>query len=125
MILQEKEILAFVGAAVRSVWTLELLILMRGGGERAWRVDELVRQLRASTKVVQQSLAALQTAGLVTAGDGETFCYRPASPQMDAYAEGAQALYREKPVTVINAIAMAPDEKLRIFSEAFRLVDKE
>ena len=121
IVLQEKEILAFVSAFVRSVWTLELLILMRRQAERSWRVDELVRELRASTKVVQQSLAALQAAGLVAQGEGDMFGFRPASAQMEAFAQGAEALYREKPVTVIGAIAMAPDEKLRIFSDAFKL----
>jgi hypothetical protein len=35
----------------------------------------------------------------------------------------AQSLYRAKPLAVINAIAAAPNEKLRIFADAFRLKD--
>ncbi|MDE2183820.1 MAG: hypothetical protein KGJ78_12450 [Alphaproteobacteria bacterium] len=80
-----------------------------------------MRELRASSKVVQQALADLQNIGLVSARDDQSFVYRPASPQLDELAGAAELLYRTKPVSVINAIALAPNEKLRIFADAFRL----
>jgi hypothetical protein len=120
---EDADILAFVGATVKSVWALELLLLMRREHGRAWRVPDLVRELRASTLVVAEALEGLKSAGLVATDETGQSCYRPASEQLDSFVEGAEALYAAKPVAVINAIATAPSEKLRIFAEAFRLKD--
>jgi hypothetical protein len=118
--LEEQDILTFVGAALKSVWALELLIRMRQTRERSWRKVDLVRELRASTKVVDQSLENLENTGLV-AVFADAFRYSPASALLDTFAEGAERLYREKPVAVINAIAATQNEKLKLFAEAFRL----
>lgn len=119
----EEDVLAFVGATVKSLWALELLLLMRGERNRAWQTDELVRELRASRVVVREALAGLSGAGLMTTDEAGQVCYRPASGQLDSFVAAAQALYETKPLAVINAIASAPNEKLRIFAEAFRLKD--
>ncbi len=119
--MSEDDVLAFVATTIKSVWALELLLLMHRCGERGWQTDELVRELRASTVVVHDALGNLIGAGVVVADEDTGFCYRPASEQLKAFVEGAQALYRSKPLTVINAIATAPNEKLRIFADAFRL----
>ena len=59
--------------------------------------------------------------GLLAAEPTDRFCYRPASEHLGALVSDMQSLYRAKPLTVINAIAAAPNEKLRIFADAFRL----
>jgi hypothetical protein len=117
----EEDVLAFVGATVKSLWALELLLLMRREQNRAWQTDELVRELRASRVVVREALAALSGAGLMATDEAGQVRYRPASGQLDSFVASAQALYVAKPLAVINAIVSAPNEKLRIFAEAFRL----
>ena len=113
--------LSFVSATVKSVWALEMLLLLRRERGRAWQIDELVRELRASTVVARVALTGLTGAGLIASDEAERFCYRPASEQLDSFVEAAQALYLAKPLAVINAIATAPNEKLRNFAESFRL----
>jgi len=120
---KEEDVLAFVSATIKSLWVLELLLLMRREGQRSWQTGELVGELRASTLVVREALAALAGAGLVAADEQGFFCYRPASELLDSFVDHAAALYAAKPLAVINAIASAPNEKLRIFSDAFRLKD--
>jgi hypothetical protein len=117
----EEETLRFVSATVKSIWALELLLMMRRQRPRAWRTDELVAELRASTVVVREALSGLGASGLVATDDVGHFCYRPISDQLDAIVESTQGLYSSKPLAIINAIAAAPNEKLRIFAEAFRL----
>lgn len=121
--MKEQDVLAFLGATVKSLWALEMLLLMRGSADRAWRTEELVAELRASAVAVGEALAVLASAGLVASDDAGQFCYRPASGQLDSFVAEAQALYAVKPLAVINAIAAAPNEKLRIFADAFRLKD--
>jgi hypothetical protein len=116
----EDEVLAFVSATAGSLWAFELLLLMRRQAERAWATGELVRELRASTLVVREALATLAARGLVAPDATGFLRYRPVSQHLDAFVEAAEALYAAKPLTVINAIAAAPNEKLRIFADAFR-----
>jgi hypothetical protein len=118
---KEEDVLAFVGATIKSIWALELLLLMCRERNRGWQIEELVRELRASTVVVREALSGLAGAGLIATEEGERSCYRPASEQLDSFVRSAQALYAAKPLTLINAIASAPNEELRIFAEAFRL----
>jgi hypothetical protein len=117
----EEEILRFVSATVKSIWALELLLAVRRQRPRAWRTEELVAELRASIVVVREALAGLGAAGLIACDDTGHFCYRPISDQLDAIVESTQGLYSSKPLAIINAIAAAPNEKLRIFADAFRL----
>lgn len=121
--MKEEDVLAFVSATVKSLWALELLLLMWRQCERAWPTGNLVRELRASTVVVREALASLASAGLIAGDDSGNFCYRPASELLDSFVEHAAALYATKPLAIVNAIATAPNEKLRIFSDAFRLKD--
>ena len=121
--MKDDDVLAFLSATVKSLWALELLLLMRRERARAWKMAALVAELRASTVVVQDALAGLIGAGLIAEEEAGLFCYRPVSETLDSFVAGAQALYTAKPLAVINAIAAAPNEKLRIFSDAFRLKD--
>jgi hypothetical protein len=118
----EEETLRFVSTTVKSIWALELLLMMRRQRARAWRTDELVAELRASTVVVREALASLGGTGLIATDEAGLFRYRPAAAEhLDAFVESTQGLYSSKPLAIINAIAAAPNEKLRIFADAFRL----
>jgi hypothetical protein len=77
----EGELLDFIRSSIRSVLTLEILLLMRRQSRRAWAADELVRETRSSDFVVSEGLSTLQTAGLVTADGENVYRYAPASPQ--------------------------------------------
>lgn len=117
----EQELLAFLKASVRSVWALELLLIMRRQPDRRWSVEELVRELRASTMVVREGLEGFVATGLVVSAP-EGFCYAPASPKLTGFADALDQAYRERPVWVINAIASRKD-KMQSFADAFRLKD--
>ena len=117
----EQDLLAFIRASVRSVWALELLLLMRRHADRRWSVEELVRELRASTMVVTDGLRDFETAGLVARGDGG-FAYAPASPVLAGLCDALAQAYAERPVTLVNAIVSRKD-KMQSFADAFRLKD--
>ncbi len=117
---REKDVLAFIAVAVRSVGALELLLQLRRTPERTWERDALVRELRTSPMVVEKGIGSLETFGLVARSDG-CVRYSPASRQLDLLAAEAEALYRTKPVAVLDAIARAPSESMRAFAEAFRI----
>lgn len=118
--MSEEEILAYTGVTIKSVWTLETLLLLRRSA-RAWREAELVRELHASTNAVGDAIKALALAGLVRVEETGEVRFAPLTTVLENFAAGLAELYRVKPMEVLKTIAAAPNEKLRQFSDAFRL----
>ena len=116
---KEEDVLNFAASSIASIWALELLLLVRQD-RRAWTSAELMRQLRGSDAVLTQCLHRLQNLGLIIEESG-SYLYRPSSAEVDNLANELESLYRLKPVAVVSAIANAPQRKLQILSDAFRL----
>lgn len=112
------DLLIFLREHVRSVWAVELLLLLRRDPNRCWRPDELVSELRASTTLVVDNLRRFEQSGLV-APEVDGFRYAPANPVLDAFCARLEAAYRERPVTVINMIAK-PTDPLQSLADAFK-----
>ena len=119
----EDELLRFVRNWIKSVWALEMLLLFRRERERAWNPGDLVRELRSSDSAVAEALTGLRNAGFVTAAPDGRYHYSAASPGLDDIAARIERLYGERPLAMAKAIMSAPNEKLRIFADAFRLKD--
>ena len=118
--LMEEDVLEFLRSAIKTIWSLELLLLMRRTRERAWTRDELERELRGSAKLVAETLTALEQTGLLRDG-GPTYQYSPASAELERLVDGLATAYANSPLQVIKAILEAPSDKLRDFANAFRL----
>jgi hypothetical protein len=119
------DLMQFVGATIKSVWTLELLLYLWRSAGRPCSTAELVRELRASDSIVSDGLAALQSAGLVSPEGQDGVRYAPVSSTFDYLVQQLAQLYRERPVMVTNAIFAGPDRRIRNFAEAFRLTKKD
>jgi DNA-binding IclR family transcriptional regulator len=117
------ELLRFIRRSVRSVWALELLLLIRRPPLHAWSSAELVGELRASDSVVDQVLAGFESDGLVArVGEGR-FRFAAEIARIDELCDALAEAYRERPHAIIQAIT-APDENLAAFADAFRLKDR-
>jgi hypothetical protein len=114
------DLFQFLKGSIRSVWALELLLLMRAKPDRLWKVDDLVTELRASTPLVAGVLKTFHDAGLIREVEVGRFCYAPASAAIAAYCEELERAYRERPVAVINAIVASSTDDLQSFADAFR-----
>lgn len=116
----DQDLLTFIREHIRSVWALELLLLLKRDPERRWTPDELVRELRASGPLIANTLEALQRAGLTACEEDGRCRYAPAAGVLDRLANELEANYRERPVALINVIASPPD-KLQSLADAFRI----
>lgn len=117
----ESELFDFVRFSIRSVWNIELLLHLKGSGDRAWAPEELVRELRASASVVKDGLDALQTGGLAAPDEFGRWRYTPASGAFDRLTGELETLYRERPMAVTGALFSTKPDPLRSFADAFRL----
>jgi len=107
--------------SLRSVWTLELLLTLWRAPARSWSADALVLELRASDVVIRESLRGLVSLGLVRADDQCLYRLDPSEPALVNTIKGLDLLYRERPVTVIEAIFARPDDALQSFSSSFKI----
>jgi hypothetical protein len=123
LLVTEDELLKFVQNSIKSVWALEMLLLFRRERQRAWNAGNLVRELRSSDSAVAEALVALHGAGFIAATPEGPYRYQAASPELDEIAVRIEKLYAERPLAMAKAIMSAPNEKLRIFSDAFKLKD--
>ena len=113
----DSDFTSFLREHVRSVWAVELLLVLRRDPERCWAPAELVRELRASSNLVADNLQRFLTSGLV-APEADCYRYAPASPVLEALCARLESAYRERPVAVINMIAR-PDP-LQSLADAFK-----
>ena len=96
---------------------------MRREPGEGWGLADLVQELRSSETAVGDGLAGLQISGLVARDSDGRYRYAPASPELERLSTRIEALYATKPLAVAKAIMTAPNDKLRIFADAFKLKD--
>lgn len=115
---EDADLAAFVREHMRSVWAVELLLLLRRDRERCWRPAELVAELRASTNLVTDNLTAFERSGLAVRDDDGCWRYAPAAAALNDLADRLEHAYRERPVAIINLIAR-PDP-IQGLADAFK-----
>ena len=111
----------FIRAAFPSVWSLELLLLVRSQPDVAWKPGELVTQLRASEHVVDGSLRALVAGGLLTNEADGGVRYAPATRDIAALVDETAELYARRPDAVRRAIVFGASSAVQAFADAFKL----
>lgn len=114
------DLLRFIRRSIPSVWTMDVLLLVRRPPLRSWSAGELVGELRASDTVVTAALAGLQREGLVASGEDGRFRFAPVAAVLEDLTTALAEAYAERPVTVINAI-VSNETQLQALADAFRL----
>ena len=109
----------FIVSSFPSVWTLELLLLLKKE-RRVWNRDELIGSLRASELVVAQALESLVAGGLASVSD-EGAEYMPTSQAVGDCVEKTEQLYALKPDKVRRLIVTSSASGIAAFADAFRL----
>jgi hypothetical protein len=110
----------FIRANLRSVWELELLLLMSRQRTRAWSAEALNRELRSSVSLVRQILGKFERLGLVAAGeDGHR--YAPQTPELERVIGRLEEVYAARPLEIVRQIVAAPNEKIQTLADAFKV----
>lgn len=116
----DEDLARFISSSFRSVWSLELLLLLKGE-RRSWEQEELVSALRASDLVVSQALRSLIAAGLASEEADGGATYMPVSADVERLVGEAEQLYARKPDAVRRMIVASSSSGLSAFADAFRL----
>jgi hypothetical protein len=118
-----RELRSFIAEYVRSLMTLELLLLLYANRQREWRAPELARELRVELPWAERELRELAKRGLVNvaATDPPTYRYGPQRPELDAVTAQLAAIYPQHRFSIIQILYAAPSEPLQSFADAFKL----
>lgn len=115
-----QEVARFIQSSFRSVWSLELLLLLKRAAGPHSR-DELVTAMRSSELVVAQALDGLVAAGLALVDDEGRARYAPLSDDIARLVGETEAMYAGRPDTVRRLIIAASTPGIAAFADAFRL----
>ncbi len=115
------EIREFLRQFVRSIWGLEVLLLLYANPEKQWRRAEISREIRGSMSVVDDALSVFIKASLVSESDSGLVRYQPADQQLADLVMRLAEVNAAYPFAVMKEIIWAPNDKLRTFVDAFRL----
>jgi hypothetical protein len=115
-----KDVERFIATDIDSVEQLEVLLLLRAAPDKHWTAKEVARALVSREDSAAHWLARMTERGLLTQLDNR-YRYAARKPEpgrtIDALAESF-AKYR---VTVVALIFSKPSERVRLFSDAFRI----
>ena len=118
----DPDLVQFILAHIKSVWALELLLLLRSDPGRHWQPAALVRELRASTSLVQDNLSLFERGGLAVQEDSG-WRFAPASAHLADLAGRLAEAYRERPMATIALISRT--SPVQSLADAFKLKKDE
>ncbi len=116
----EKDVSGFLRSTFKSVWSLELLFLLKEDPTRCWSGPEMLAALRASELVVSQAVENLHAAALVVPEADHCVRYGPVSDDVDQLVNDAQRLYTRSPDAVRRLIIRSQSDNLLAFADAFK-----
>lgn len=118
-----KEVLAFLADHISSVVELEALLLLHGTAGRAWTAGEIARELRIDAAWPATQLQGLCDKGILSCGTGSeaVYTFDPKVAGVRATVDALAHAYADRRVTIIGLIFSKPVDKLKSFSDAFRL----
>src|ERR1043166_5538793 len=116
------EVLQLVGECIDSLESLEALALLRRSPDTFWSADAVAAQIGARSDVVALRLEELTKARLLTrAKDSVAYRYAPQAPAKCEDVDLLLSAFANRRTDVVNAVYSTNMERLRAFSDAFRL----
>lgn len=117
------EVESFVHQYIDSLEELEVLLLLHAERTRSWTPEQMHERIRSSVVSVTKNLAALMVFGVAEAAADVPGGYRyaPKSESLNRAITGLAEAYAQRRARVIELIFSKPSERLRGFSDAFKL----
>ncbi len=109
----------FLYKYIHSVEQLEVLLLLKSSVEKKWQVAEISEQLRSPENSIKIRLEDLCGRGLCQKTP-EGYYYT-STPLLNDTVEKLARAYKDRRIKVIELIFSKPLDKLRNFSDAFKI----
>lgn len=112
---------AFLRDAVRSIWGLEVLLLLHTTSPKAWSISELTMEIRGSEPLVEDVLKTLSRARVVKKIAADRHAIALEDPKLAALISELAILHAEYPVAIVKEILRSPNQQIQVFVDAFKI----
>ena|ERR1041385_2734705 len=122
-----KDVKDFIAKYLRSVFEVEVLLLLHRTAGKCWLAHEVGRELGIETGVANTQLMSLAEMELLTEcpNQPDCFIYNPANEELMAVVNSLAVAYEKQRVAIFSLILKRPDNRMQRFAEAFRLIKGE
>lgn len=114
------EVARFIATDIESVEQLEVLLLLRAAPDKQWTAEEVARALVSRVDSAADWLARMAQRRLLKRLDGR-YRYSPSTPEVAVTIDRLAESFAKYRVTVVGLIFSKPSERVRLFSDAFRI----
>jgi hypothetical protein len=122
------DIKEFIADYVHSVIRLEVLLLLTEDREKAWSADAVEHKLNLPPQSAKAHLDELLSQGLLVPANGaqiDRYRYSPSSDNLDRTVGRLSRAYATQRIAVLTLIFANPVDKIRLFTETFRMIKGE
>jgi hypothetical protein len=121
------ELRGFIAHYIPSVIRLEILLLIFEEQDRTWTAEQVDRKLALPGNSAGSHLDQLVSQGLIARDTVQANCYRflPASEELGLTLLHLSNAYKTQRVAVLSLIFSNPVDRVRLFTETFRLIRGE
>ena len=120
------ELKEFIAAHIHSVIRLEVLLLLSEDPDKVWKTDAVARKLNLTSSSAKAHLKELRSQGLlVLVHEGELYRYQPSSEEVNKMVSQLSNAYAKQRIAVLTMIFSNPVDKVRLFTETFRMIKEE
>jgi hypothetical protein len=122
-----KDVKDFISKYIRSVFEVEVLLLLHRTTGKLWLAHEVGQELGIETGVANIQLMTLAEMDLLTEcpNQPDCFIYNPANEELAAVIDNLAVAYEKQRVAIFSLILKRPDNRMQRFAEAFRLIKGE
>jgi len=110
----------FIAGYIQTVEHLEILCLLAEDPARDWSVLDAHRSIQSTEKSVHEGLLHFVGCKLLARNKDGTFRFAPVSADLNSATIELIKTYRQRRVSVIEAIYQKPKEPLQRLAHAFR-----
>ena len=117
-----QDLKTFIKEHIHSVFSLEVLLLLRREQSRSFTASEVANELGIESDVAQQ-LSELTSANLVrtTNDDVTRYRYAPVDKELESLVDQLAVAYAKQRVPILSLILTEHADRIRGFVEAYRL----
>jgi len=122
-----KDVKDFIAKYIRSVFEVEVLLLLHRTAAKSWLAHEVGQELGIEIGVANTQLMTLAEMELLTkcTNQPDCFIYNPANKELATIVDSLAVAYEKQRVAIFSLILKRPDNRMLRFAEAFRLIKGE
>ena len=115
------ELRRFIAEHIGSIAQLELLLLLAGDSGKTLDSAEAARVFYLTPDAARTLLELMRADGLVAREADGTYRFAPANDQWRQMVQSLAGVYRERRLSVVQAIYAGPSDAIQSFADAFRI----